>query len=95
VPIEDVGRFEADFLDFVRRSHPGIYDSIRETSDLKDETATALKDAVEEFRRGFEVSGGGLLVPEEPAEPLTEDQVGQEKVPRYVPPATDNSGAQS
>jgi F-type H+-transporting ATPase subunit alpha len=97
VPLEDVGRFESEFLDFVRRSHPGIYDAIRETGVLKDETVTALKDAVEEFRRGFEISadGGRLLVPEEPAEALSEDQVGQEKVPRRVRPATDKPDAQS
>ena len=31
---------------------------------------TALKDAIEQFRRGFEITGGGLLVSDEPAEPL-------------------------
>jgi F-type H+/Na+-transporting ATPase subunit alpha len=61
VPIGDVRRFEDEFLDDLQRSHEGVYASIRETGELNDDTATSLKDAIEEFRRGFEVSGGGTL----------------------------------
>jgi F-type H+/Na+-transporting ATPase subunit alpha len=61
VPINDVRRFEDEFLDYLQRSHEGVYASIRETRELNDDTATTLKDAIEEFRRGFEVSGGGTL----------------------------------
>jgi F-type H+-transporting ATPase subunit alpha len=86
VPVEDVGRFERDFLDFVQRTNPGIYDSIRETRDLTDDTASVLREAVEEFRKGFEVSTGGLLVQDEPVEPAEEEDVGQETVARRVPP---------
>jgi F-type H+/Na+-transporting ATPase subunit alpha len=86
VPVEDIGRFEDDFLDALSRDHPGIYEAIRETGELSEDTATALKDAVEEFRRGFETSAGEMLVREEPAEPLEEGEVDQEKVPRYRPP---------
>src|SRR4249919_71799 len=59
VPLDDVKRFEDEFLDFLERSHDGIYASIRESGELNDDTATTLKDAIEEFRRGFEVGGGG------------------------------------
>jgi F-type H+-transporting ATPase subunit alpha len=85
VPVEDCGRFEQEFLGEVGRKHPGIYDSIRETGQLSDDTETALKDAIEQFRRGFEITGGGLLVPDEPAEPLGEED--SDKLKRYVPPA--------
>ena len=60
VPIGDVRRFEDEFLDYLQRSHDGVYASIRETGELNDDTATVLKDAIEEFRRGFEVGGGTL-----------------------------------
>ena len=86
VPVDDIRRFEDEFLDTLGRQRSGIYDAIRETGELSDDTATALKDAIEEFRRGFEVTGGELLVKEEPAEPMTEEQVGHEKVTKYVPP---------
>jgi F-type H+-transporting ATPase subunit alpha len=76
VPVEDVGRFETDFLDYLRRSHAGILQTIRESLALTEDTVTALKDAIEEFRKGFETSSGELLsAEEEQAEPLeTEEQ---------------------
>src|SRR5216683_1531285 len=70
VPVEDVGRFERDFLDYLRHTRQGILDAIRETGQLSDDTVTALKDAIAEFSRTFETSSGELLVKEEPAEPL-------------------------
>jgi F-type H+-transporting ATPase subunit alpha len=84
VPVEDVARFEEEFLAELGRKHQGIYDSIRETGTLSDDTATALKDAIEQFRRGFEITGGGLLVPDEPAEPLGQED--SDKLKRYVAP---------
>jgi F-type H+-transporting ATPase subunit alpha len=76
VPLEDIARFEHDFLDNLRRSHEGILASIRESKDLSEDTITALKDAVEEFRKSFETSSGELLSGEdEQAEALEhEDQ---------------------
>src|SRR5262249_7225600 len=46
VPVEDVSRFESQLLDEIGRSHAGIYDAIRETGRLNDDTKTALKDAI-------------------------------------------------
>src|SRR6266699_1704999 len=88
VPLEDIRRFEGEFLDQLRRDKSGILDAIRETGELSDDTVTALKDAIEEFRRGFETSGGDMLVvPEEQAEPVDDTEVGQEKLARRVPKA--------
>jgi F-type H+-transporting ATPase subunit alpha len=88
VPVEDIGRFQEEFLDFVQRNHQGIYDAIRETGELSDDTATALKDAIEEFRRQFEVRGGEALVAEEePAEPIDEDKERRDKLNKYVEPS--------
>ncbi len=86
VPVDDIGRFQEEFIDSVQRKRPGIYDAIRETGELSDDTATALKDAIDEFRRGFEISGGEMLVKEEPVEPLPDDQAERDTVTRYVPP---------
>jgi F-type H+-transporting ATPase subunit alpha len=95
VPVEDVRRFESEFLDELQRSHAGIYDTIRETGDLSQDTVVALKDAIDEFRRGFEKTGGELLVTEEPAEPLAEKDVELETIPKYVPPAETPDSAES
>ena len=86
VPVGDVGRFEEEFLGTLGRKHEGIYQSISETGELSEDTTTALKDAIEQFRRGFEITGGGLLVPDESAEPLGEDEVSRDAVTKRVPP---------
>ena len=84
VPVDDISRFEADFLDYLRRSHAGILQTIRESLALAEDTVTALKDAVEEFRKGFETSSGELLSGEdEESEPLESE--GQETITRRVP----------
>src|SRR6476660_4483177 len=84
VPVEDVSRFETDFLDYLRRSHAGILQTIRESLALAEDTVTALKDAVEAFRKGFETSSGELLRGEdEESEPLESE--GQETITRRVP----------
>ncbi len=96
VPLEDVGRFESEFLDYVQRNQPGIYQAIRETTQLSDDTVGALKEAVEEFRKTFETTGGGLLAAEEDEQgkPMTDADVGQETVARRVPPEKQDSGQQ-
>ena len=85
VPVEDVSRFESEFLDSLKRNNAGILDAIRETRDLSEDTLTTLKDAIEQFRRTFEKSNGELLVTDdEQPEALGEDEVGQEKVTRHT-----------
>jgi F-type H+/Na+-transporting ATPase subunit alpha len=84
VPVEDVSRFETDFLDYLRRSHAGVLQTIRESLAMTEDTVTALKDAVAEFRKGFETSSGELLSGEdEESEPLESEE--QETIARRVP----------
>src|ERR1700761_5572316 len=85
VPVDDVSRFETDFLDYLRRSHAGILETIRESLQLSEDTIASLKDAVDEFRKGFETSAGELLSAEdETAEPLENEE--QEKIARRRQP---------
>ena len=83
VPVEDVRRFETDFLDFLKRSHGGILQTIRESNVLAEDTVTALKEAVDEFRKGFETSSGDLLSGEdEEAKALEHEE--QDKIAKRV-----------
>jgi F-type H+/Na+-transporting ATPase subunit alpha len=83
VPVEDVRRFETDFLDFLKRSHGGILQTIRESNVLAEDTVSALKEAVEEFRKGFETSSGDLLSGEdEEAKALEHEE--QDKIAKRV-----------
>jgi F-type H+-transporting ATPase subunit alpha len=88
VPVADVGRFESEFLDYIGRDRAGIYDTIRETGELSDDTVTALDDAIGSFRRGFETSAGEFLVTDEVAAPVAATEIEQEKLVKHVP-ATD------
>jgi F-type H+-transporting ATPase subunit alpha len=81
VPIEDVSRFESEFLEYLKRGHDGILQTIRESLDLSEDTITALKDAIEDFRRVFETSSGELLSAEDEAVEALEDE-GQETIAR-------------
>jgi F-type H+/Na+-transporting ATPase subunit alpha len=87
VPVEDIRRFESEFLDYMRRNHGGLLTSIRETNNLTDDNITTLKDAIDRFRRTFEVTGGQLLVSDEGVPALGADEDKQESIARYETPA--------
>ncbi|MEU4513446.1 F0F1 ATP synthase subunit alpha [Nonomuraea wenchangensis] len=89
VPVEDIRRFETEFLDYLQSSHKGVFDTLRETKDMGDDTVTTLKDAITEFKKGFTTSSGELLVKDEPVAPLEAGEVGQEKIKKVVRPATE------
>jgi len=80
VPTEDVLRFEFEFLDFLRRSHEGILNAIRESLKFEDETAVAAGDAYDSFLDQFETSeGGSIKVGHEPEVEALEDE-DQERI---------------
>jgi F-type H+/Na+-transporting ATPase subunit alpha len=72
VPVEDIRRFEAEFLDFLRREHKGVLDSIAESGKLSDDDEAALKDAIDAFKGQFVTAAGHPLVKDEPVKPLGE-----------------------
>ena len=80
VPVEDVRRFEEDFLGFLDREHVSILDGIRESGKFGEETEQALEGALDKFKQGFQTSGGTLLGTEAEAEALAEENVGQETI---------------
>jgi F-type H+-transporting ATPase subunit alpha len=53
VPVTDIVRYEAAMLSFLRSEKPEILKAIRDTKELKDDTAAALKDALTEFGKTF------------------------------------------
>jgi F-type H+-transporting ATPase subunit alpha len=83
VPVADIRRFEAEFLDYVAREHAGSYESIRQTGLLEDETLKLLESAIADFKREFETSSGELLVKDEPVGALDEADVEHDKVVRH------------
>lgn len=56
IPVQDVRRFEAEFLAYVEVNRPEIFQSIRDTKDLTADTDSALIDAIATFKKGFNAS---------------------------------------
>ncbi|MGY1915658.1 F0F1 ATP synthase subunit alpha [Blastococcus sp. HT6-30] len=81
VPVSEVRRFELEFLDYVGRGDNGIFDTIRQSKKLEDDTVAALERAVEAFYGQFTTSEGESLVVNEPeAEAMDASERGQERV---------------
>jgi F-type H+/Na+-transporting ATPase subunit alpha len=82
VPVEDVLRFENEFLDYLRRSHEGILNTIRETNGFSDDTESALADAYNSFLDQFETSEGKSIKPgtTPQVDAVTDEELEQEQI---------------
>jgi F-type H+-transporting ATPase subunit alpha len=81
VPVPDVRRFESEFLDFIGRGDNPIFDTIRESKKLDDDTVGSLERAVETFYGQFTTADGESLQVNEPeVEAMDASQRGQETV---------------
>ncbi|MFC6162474.1 F0F1 ATP synthase subunit alpha [Kribbella sp. NPDC058693] len=79
VPVNDVLRFERDFLDYLRRESK-VLEGIRESGLFGDDEAQAVTDALEAFKPTFQTSEGTLLGTEAEAEAMDEEDVEQEQI---------------
>ena len=84
VPVEDIRRFDAEFLDYVERNKAEVLDAIRSTSDLSDDTVSVLEATIEEFKRQFSTSSGQLLVNDESVEAIEDEDVDPTQITRSV-----------
>jgi F-type H+-transporting ATPase subunit alpha len=80
VPVGDVQRFEAEFLDHVRHSATEIFTDIRESKKLNEDNENKLVETVDEFKKSFSASDGSSVVNEAKADALDADEVGSESV---------------
>ncbi|KPN22219.1 MULTISPECIES: F0F1 ATP synthase subunit alpha [Arthrobacter] len=81
VPVEDIRRFESEFLDHVRHSSK-VLTVLAETNKLEDSTVDELKTLITNFKQGFFGEGDNRMVAagHEEASALDEDAVDQEKI---------------
>ena len=81
VPVEDILRFENEFLDYLRRQESGVLEGIRETGNWDDDTDAAVEKAFDSFADQFETSeGGSIKAGKEEHEALPDDEVEQEQI---------------
>ncbi|MCF8550607.1 MAG: F0F1 ATP synthase subunit alpha [Candidatus Nanopelagicales bacterium] len=84
VPVEDIRRFDAEFLDYVDRSAPQAFDAIRTTTDLSDDTVSVLEKAITEFKKQFTTSSGELLIKDEPVAAIADEDIDPTQIKRAV-----------
>jgi F-type H+-transporting ATPase subunit alpha len=80
VPVADVTRFESEFIEHLQASRPGIFDDIKNTLKLTEETEQQLVASVADFKKGFATTDGSSVIPDERVEALAEEDVQKESV---------------
>ncbi|MCR4419541.1 MAG: F0F1 ATP synthase subunit alpha [Clostridia bacterium] len=53
LPVEAVGRFEKEFLSFLRANYPDVLRRIKEEKEIKPEVAQRLEQAIGQFKEAF------------------------------------------
>ena len=80
VPVEDVAKFEREFLEHVKGSHEEILKEIRESKKLSEELEDKLETVVNDFKKGFATTDGSSVVPDEHVDAMSEDEIEKESV---------------
>ena len=84
VPVEDIRRFDKEFLEYVERSKPAIMEAIRTTTDLSDDSVSQLESAIAEFKKQFTTTAGHILVNDEPVEAIADSAIDPTQIKRAV-----------
>jgi F-type H+-transporting ATPase subunit alpha len=75
VPVEDIRRFDLEFLDHIERNHGAIFETIRSTTDLSDESIGQLEKAIADFKKQFRTAAGNSLINEAPVAAIDEADI--------------------
>lgn len=74
VPVEDIRRFEGEFLDTVTREHAAVLESIESSGKLSDDDVKTLEQAIDDFKQSYVTVSGQPLVKDEPVSALGEGE---------------------
>jgi F-type H+-transporting ATPase subunit alpha len=81
VPVQDVNRFEKEFIEYVKFSHQGVLDAIRESGNFVDDNEAELVRAYEDFLNRFETSDGERIkAGHEEFDALEDEDIEQEQI---------------
>ncbi|WP_454979497.1 F0F1 ATP synthase subunit alpha [Corynebacterium propinquum] len=62
VPVEDTRRYETDLHEFLQGEVPQVYEQIQGGKPLDDDSKEALRNANEEFAKGFQTTSGEPVI---------------------------------
>ena len=86
VAVEDIRRFEGEFIDFLRREQGDLLAGIRETGKLGDDTIGALETSMASFKEQFRAGSGGIQPgsdeDDDNRDALETEDVNQEQIKR-------------
>jgi F-type H+-transporting ATPase subunit alpha len=85
VAVEDIRRFEAEFLQFLRHNRKQLLERIA-GGDWDDDLVAELEKAVGDFKGDFAAQERERKINETPAEAMEEGEEAQERVRRVSPP---------
>ncbi|MEI6693371.1 MAG: F0F1 ATP synthase subunit alpha [Actinomycetes bacterium] len=80
VPVEDIGAFEAQFLDYVANQYAGVVSEIANTKALSDDSVAQLIKAIDAFKKTFTTANGELLIKDVPVDALGQEDVDQASI---------------
>jgi F-type H+/Na+-transporting ATPase subunit alpha len=81
IPVGDVIRFEAEFLQYLRHAHTGVLATIA-SGTFDDDIVSTLDEAIAHFKQTFLAADGKPVLHEEEAEAMAEGVETREKVKR-------------
>jgi len=84
VPVEDVRRFESEFLHYLESNHSDVMADVRETRDLSDANIEKLVAGIGAFKKSFIKSDGTPLIVDEQFDALAESEIKRATVTRTV-----------
>jgi F-type H+-transporting ATPase subunit alpha len=82
IPVADIRRFESEFLDFIDRERPKVFEVIAATKELTDDTVASLQEAIDTFKKQFSSSVTAAVNEAEAKALAGEDN---EQITRQVP----------
>ncbi|AYY14274.1 F0F1 ATP synthase subunit alpha [Actinobacteria bacterium YIM 96077] len=89
VPVEDVRRFEAEFVDYLSREYSSVLQAIVSTGKLSDENTSLLEEAITAFKQQFITASGEPLIKDEPVKAMEEGDEDQVTLRRRTRSAED------
>ncbi|MBM3690768.1 MAG: F0F1 ATP synthase subunit alpha [Actinobacteria bacterium] len=84
VPVEDVRRFESEFLHYLESNHSDVMADVRETRDLSEANIEKLVAGIGAFKKSFIKSDGTPLIVDEQFDALAESEIKRATVTRTV-----------
>lgn len=85
VKVEDVQRFEAEWLEYMHRNHGEFMMAIRESGKLADDGKDVFASAMDDFRKQFQASSDHGGEGSEQFDEIAADHINQEKITKHKP----------